>query len=230
MRDSTSRVGIVGPGLGILVLLIMGALLLMAAAPVPAHGQEPRLAGRIPDAARAQVDAILDAARASGLPAEPLVDRALEGSAKGASPGLIVAAVTRLRDELLVVRSTFGASASPAELAAGASALRAGARSRDLAELRKLRPGQPLTVAAAVLADLVAAGVPADTAVGAVLVMASDAGDADYVAFRRNVQRDIMLGASPAAALGVRLRSATNLADAPGNETTATGGRRKQKP
>jgi len=63
------------------------------------------------------------------------------------------------------------------------------------------------------MADLVAAGVPADTAVGAVLALAHDADDADYIAFRRNVQRDIVLGASPAAALAVRIRFATESGD-----------------
>jgi len=193
--------------------------LLLLAAPAVARGQEPRLVGRVPDAARAQVDAILDAARARGLPVEPLVDRALEGATKGAPPAAIVAAVTRLRDELVVVRGAFGETASTAELTAGTSALRAGASAEALARLRKQRPGQPLTVAAAVMADLVAAGVPADTAVGAVLALAHNADDADYIAFRRNVQRDIALGASPAAALAVRLRF-TEAADAPGTPTS----------
>jgi len=185
------------------------ALILLAAAPTIARAQEPRLVGRVPDAARARIDAILDAARVRGLPVEPLVDRALEGATKGALAAAIVAAVTRLRDELVVVRGAFGDAASTAELTAGTSALRAGATAEGLARLRKLRPGQPLTVAAAVMADLVAAGVPADTAVGAVLALAHDADDADYIAFRRNVQRDIVLGASPAAALAVRIRLAT---------------------
>lgn len=201
----------------------------LAAVAVPAHGQDARLASRLPDPARTQVEAILQSARGRGLPVEPLVDRALEGAAKGAPPALIVTAVTRLRDELLAASTAFGAAATPAELTAGASALRAGATPDDLAHLREARSGRPLTVAAAVLADLVAAGVPADTAVSAVLALAAAAGDAEYVAFRRNVQRDIELGASPAAALGVRLRNATDLATGP-NTGSGTEGRRKQKP
>ena len=205
-------------------------LLLLAAAPTAARGQEPRLIGRVPDAARVRIDSLLDAARVRGLPVEPLVDRALEGSAKGAPPAAIVAAVTRLRDELVVVRRAFGETTSAAELTAGTSALRAGATADALARLRKQRPGQPLTVAAAVMADLVAAGVPADTAVGAVLALAHDADDADYIAFRRNVQRDIVLGASPAAALAVRIRFATESADAPNSPTTGSSTSPKRKP
>jgi hypothetical protein len=141
-----------------------------------------------------------------------------------------VAAVARLRDELQVARSAFGETASGAELAAGASALRAGAGKDDLAELRVRRAGRPLTIAAAVLADLVASGVPRDTAVTAVLALASDAADADYVAFRRNVQRDIALGASPAVALGVRLRDVTDMATADPGLTGSSAGPRKRKP
>jgi hypothetical protein len=209
---------------------IVPALLLALAA--VAQGQEPRLVGRVPDPARMQVNAILAAAHTRGLPTEPLVDRALEGAAKGAPPAMIVAAVTRLRDELILVRSAFGETASTAELTAGASALRAGATTASLARLRAVRSGQPLTVAAAVMADLVAAGVPADTAVGAVLALASDADDADYLTFRRNVQRDIALGASPSAALAVRIRTAVNAADAasPGTGQTTPGVTRKRKP
>lgn len=211
-------------------LVVIPLFLLIAATP-PMLGQEPRLSGRVPEAVRARVDAMLDAARARGLPVEPLVDRALEGAAKGAPPAAIVAAVTRLRDELMVVRDAFGETATTAELTAGASALRAGAGADDLVRLRRLRPGRPLTVAAAVMADLVAAGVAADTAVGAVLALANNADDADYVAFRRNVQRDIELGASPAAALAVRIRSATDLSSVPGSEATpGTPARQKRKP
>jgi hypothetical protein len=210
---------------------VVVALGLVAGLPPTAGAQEPRLVGRLPEAARPQVDGILEGARAAGLPTDPLVLRALEGAAKGAPPQVIVAAVTRLREELRVARAALGDAASSAELTAGASALRAGAKEADLARLRRLRPGQPLTVAAAVLADLVATGVPVDTAVTAVLALARDAEDADYVAFRRNVQRDIALGASPSAALGVRLRAATELSDAgttPG--TGQTRGPRRQRP
>jgi hypothetical protein len=204
---------------------LVPVLLLVAAS--TARAQEPRLAGRVAEPARGQVDAILAAARARGLPVEPLVDRALEGAAKGAAPALIVSAVTRLRDELVVARTAFGEAATGAELTAGASALRAGATAGSLEQLKARRPGRP------VMADLVAAGVPADTAVGAVLALASDADDADYLTFRRNVQSDIAQGASPSAALAVRIRAAVNNADvtaSPGTGPTSQSAPRKRKP
>lgn len=205
-------------------------VLLYAVLPAATHAQEARLVGRLPDVQRAQVDAILSAAQAAGLPTEPLVDRALEGAAKRAPPDLIVTAVTRLRDELRLARDAFGATASSAEVTAGASALRAGATPDDLGRLRELRAGQPLTIAAGVLADLVAAGVPADTGIAAVLALAPATPDAEFVAFRRNVERDIALGASPAASIGVRLRAVAGMADAPALESGSGSTPRKRKP
>jgi hypothetical protein len=188
---------------------LMGIVLLGAAAVAAgsarAAAQEPRLAGRLPEPVRRQVDALLDSARTSGLPTEPLVDRALEGASKRADGERIVAAVRRLAGELVAARDALGLASSSAELTAAASALRAGARPEDLRRLRVLRARQPVTVAAAVLADLVAVGVPADTAASAVIALARSADDATYLAFRRNIERDVALGASPIAALGVRL-------------------------
>ncbi|HEX6307090.1 MAG TPA: hypothetical protein VFZ69_02815 [Longimicrobiales bacterium] len=209
---------------GLLALALCVGILTTSAS---AAAQEARLVGRLPDADRARIDDILIAARAAGLPTEPLVDRALEGAAKGAPANLIVTAVVRLRGELDQARIAFGDTASPAELTAGASALRAGATSADLARLRQLRPGLPLTVPAGVLADLAAAGVPMETGLSAVLALADEAADADYVAFRRNVERDIALGASPVAAVGVRLRAVADDLASSGDNRSAP---RKRKP
>jgi hypothetical protein len=192
---------------------MVGIAALFVALPDPVGAQEPRLQGRLQDAVRVEVDALLLQAREAGLPTEPLVDRALEGASKGASGERIVAAVRRLAGELETARDAMGQRARPEELAAGASALRAGAAPEDLSRLRGYRPDQSLTVAVAVLADLVAVGVPVDTAVAAVLVLAGAADDADYIAFRRSVERDVALGASPVAALGVRLDAATAVAE-----------------
>ena len=191
-------------------VLALAIAALFCAAPETAFAQEPRLEGRVPEPVRAEINAILNSARAQGLPTEPLVDRALEGASKGASGELIVAAVNRYAIELRSARDALGSESSDPEVVAGASALRAGAEPQDLENLRLLRADQPLTIAAAVLADLVAAGVPADTAAVAVIALAAAANDVEYIAFRRNVERDIALGASPVAALGVRFEAAAD--------------------
>jgi len=171
-----------------------------------AAAQDPRL-GRLEPGTRPLVAALVDSARGVGLPAEPLVQRALEGATKRAPGDRIVAAVRRLAVDLGRARDALGPAASPPELEAGAAALRAGAAPAVLTELRRTRR-QPLTVPLAVLADLVASGVPADSAATAVLALAPSARDADLVEFRRAVERDIALGAPPAAAASVRVNAA----------------------
>jgi hypothetical protein len=191
------------------------------------QAQEQRLEGRLADPARRTVNAILDSARTIGVPTEPLVDRALEGASKGASGDRIITAVERLFGDLRTAQTALGRASAPEEIAAGASALRAGAGVADLRGLRSARPDESVTVAAAVLADLVAVGVPVDTAVAAVLALSGIADDAEYIAFRRNVERDVALGASPVAALGVRLDATA--AEALGPQG-ANGDTRPRKP
>lgn len=210
-------------------LLTLGFVAGLFAVTDPVSAQEARLQDRVPEPVRGEIDSILDSTRALGIPTEPLVDRALEGASKGASGELILRAVQRLAGELLAAREALGSESTNPEIVAGASALRAGAEPEDLRSLRSLRADQPLTIAAAVLADLVAVGVPADTAAAAVKALAMGADDVEYIAFRRNVERDITQGASPVAALGLRLSAAADALEiaAPGSGPTT---RRPRKP
>ena len=192
---------------------------ILVAAPAAAQQVDPRL-GRLDAATRPTVAALLDSARTALLPTEPLVQRALEGATKHASGEVIVAAVRRLAADLGRARDALGSTASPAELTAGAAALRAGASPTILAELRHARR-EPLTVPLAVLADLVASGVPVDSAATAVLGLAARARDADLVEFRRAVERDIALGAPPAAATAAAAAAA---------DVFVNAGARQQRP
>lgn len=208
-------------------LLAAVTLAARAAAQVTGPQGDARLE-RLDAAARASVAALLDSARAAGLPAEPLVQRALEGTAKGAPADRIVAAVRRLATDFGRARDALGPNAVPAELEAGAAALRVGASPAVLAQLRRARR-QPLTVPLAVLADLVAGGVPVDSATAAVLVLASTVQDADLVEFRRAVERDIALGASPASAATGGAREALGAATDV-NSSARTGSGRPRRP
>jgi len=178
------------------VLALLATMLVAGRA--AAQQLDPRLE-RLDAATRPAVAALVDSARAASLPTEPLVQRALEGATKRASGEVIVAAVRRLAVDLGRAREALGSTASSAELSAGAAALRAGASQTTLAELRHARR-EPLIVPLAVLADLVASGVPVDSAAAAVLALSRQARDAELVEFRRAVERDIALGAPPAAA------------------------------
>lgn len=163
-----------------------------------AQGPDARLE-RLDSVSRPIVTALIDSARVAALPTEPLVQRALEGATKRATSDRIVAAVRRLALDLGHARDALGPTTSSPELTAAAAALRAGAPPATLSELRRVRQ-ESLTVPLAVLTDLVASGVPVDSAAAAVLTLAAKARDADLVEFRRAVERDIALGAPPASA------------------------------
>lgn len=180
--------------------MMLAALLLVVQ--VAGGAQDPRLE-RLDPETRALVVSVVDSARALGLPSEPLIQRALEGATKGAAGPRIAAAVRRLATDLGTARTALGAGTTTPELEAAVAALRAGASPEVLTRLRDARR-PPLTMAFAVLADLVASGVPADSASAVVLALAPSARDADLVEFRRAVERDISLGAPPGAAASVR--------------------------
>ncbi|HLB82873.1 MAG TPA: hypothetical protein VJJ54_07265 [Gemmatimonadales bacterium] len=170
----------------------------LVAAAAAAQQRDSRLE-RLDSTTRPVVAALVDSARAAALPTEPLVQRALEGATKRATGDRIIAAVRRLALDLDRARDALGSTASPPELTAAAAALRAGAPPAILTALRRVRR-ESLTVPLAVLTDLVATGVPVDSAAAAVLSLAAKARDTDLVEFRRTVERDIALGAPPASA------------------------------
>jgi hypothetical protein len=171
-----------------------------------ADGQDPRLA-RLDRRVQTEVGALIDSARTLGIPTEPVVDKALEGAAKRAPNERIVVVVRSRFRELVAARGALGSGAMDTELIAAADALHAGASTQVITALRGRRPGIPLTIPLAVLADLIARGVPADTASEAVLALAATpATDAQFAALRDDIERDIAKGAPPAIAASVRTR------------------------
>jgi hypothetical protein len=186
-----------------LLVAVLGALPALAGA--QGTSNDPRLAARLDPVAREAVDRIVDSARGTGLPAEPLVQRALQGAARGADGERIAAAVRRLAGELATARTALGPASTPAEVEAGAEAVHAGIEPAHMERLRAAAGDAPLTVALATMADLVAQGVPAPAASQAVIALAARGGrDADVLTLRRDVGRDIAVGTPPAAAAAVR--------------------------
>lgn len=173
-----------------------------------ARAQDPRLVPLLDDSTRARVEAVVDSARRAQLPVEPLIDKALEGARKRAPAPRIVAAVTALSDRLRVARAALGGNAE-SDLIAGAVALQASVGPHALADLREARPGRPLAVPLVVLSDLVTRGVPADTAIALVLLVArAELSDDAFLDLQRSVQNDVRAGANPATAAAVRARGA----------------------
>lgn len=186
--------------------LLVTALML---APVALPAQDARLDARLDAHTRDAVVSLIDSARAEGVPSEPLVQKALEGASKHADGPRILTAVRMLARELGDARAALGPSSTEAEVSAGASALHAGIAPSALARMRASRAHGSLTVALAVLTDLIARGVPGDTATTVISALTgAGAPDADLLRFQQGVERDIAQGATPSAALGVRAQGA----------------------
>ena len=196
---------------------VLPALLALLA---PVSGlADPRLSARLDPGTASEVERLVETARSDGLPTEPLVSKALEGEAKGASSERIVAAVRAQLTALSEARGALGRSSSEAEMAAGAGALLAGVPRDSLARLRQTRPGKSLVVPLVVLADLVARKVPGDAAATAVLAVArAGAGDTELLRMRERVERDIAAGMMPTSAALMRARKWAPGLRAPGGD------------
>jgi hypothetical protein len=186
------------------------ALLFSATAAAAQRSQLSQLNTALDSATRVAVLAVVDSARVAQLPADALVNKALEGAGKHADGPRIVAAVRALAGELRESRDALGRASRAEEITAGAHALHAGCRKADLRRLRQAAVGRELTTPLMVLTDLVARGVPPSVA-SADVVMLERAGlrDADFTAYQRNVRQDIDAGAAPASAATTRARGAT---------------------
>jgi hypothetical protein len=170
--------------------LVLSAALL-ALSPSFLSAQDHRLSERLDPATASRVQQLVDSARTIGLPSEPLVQKALEGSTMGASGDRIRAAVEALLRQLGRAREALGTGASEAELTAGAGALRAGVSPASLAELHRLRYRQSLVVPISVLADIVAEGVSPTQATKEVFELAREGQpDEKFVALRKRVQSE----------------------------------------
>ena len=175
-----------------------------------AVAQEARLKSALDAETFAKVSKMTDSARAESLPVDPLVGVALEGAQRRAPGVRIAGAVHDYLVALRGARAALGEDAAPAEIVSGAGVLLSGVSPDALRRIRAAGTRRPLTVPLVVLADLIARGVPRDTAARAIEAAArANARDDDYSALRRYVEQDILAGASPAAAAMLRVRSIT---------------------
>lgn len=187
--------------------LVVAAL--VSASVVSAGAQDPRTGPKLDNPTKVAVLAIIDTARAQGIPVEPLMEKMYEGLGKGADGPKILAAVRNLALEMSIAHSALGAVASTDEIKAAASAMHAGVPAVELGKLKKqsgLR--RSLTLPFTVLADIVSRGVPVRTAANAIRsLVGAGAKDKDINDFQRNVKEDIQQGAPPAAAAETRAKA-----------------------
>jgi len=189
----------------IVLVTLAGASFLSAGA------QDPRLGPKLDAPTVAALRALIDSAKAQGIPTEPLMDKVYEGQGKGADGPRIVAAVRTLAVELASAHRALGTVASADEIKAAASAVHAGVPAVELGKMKKqsgLR--RSLTLPFTVMVDLVSRGVPVSTAANAIRsLVGAGAKDKEINDFQRNVKEDIQQGAPPAAAAETRAKTST---------------------
>ena len=181
-----------------------------------AAAQDGPLAARLDKPTFAAVSAIVDSARAAKIPTAPLVDKALEGAAKGSDGQNIVAGVHQLFVRMGSAKRGLAPNPTADEIKSAAGAIEAGVSVRDLARLRSASGTRPVTMPLTVLADLIGRNVAIPTATDVVVQLArSGVKDEQFSLFQRNVRADIDRGADPTAAATTRARGLVMRGNAP---------------
>jgi len=142
----------------------------IAAGGPPLHGLvaqdvAARLDGRVPPNVARAVQGIAQDAQARGLPIEPLIQKAIEGGAKGVPADRVIAAVQVLAARLDQARSALRDAGiqqpTPEALESGAYGLSAGLSAGQVRDLGRVsRPPYDPALTLRVAATLAALGVP----------------------------------------------------------------------
>ncbi|HEX6937879.1 MAG TPA: hypothetical protein VF158_00600 [Longimicrobiales bacterium] len=180
----------------------------------------------LPAAAARELERAVADARRRGLPTAPLVDKALEGVAKGVPADRILAVVHQLAEDLERARDLIAGdgAVTPADVTAVADALRRGVPEAAIRSLRAAgAAGEPIALAAHTLADLLDRGVPVDVALDILGAWRSHGARADELReLPAAVERLIREGALPAQA-GAAVASAVRAGQAPGSAAGPPG-------
>jgi hypothetical protein len=197
------------------------ALVLSAALPggIAAQDVAARLDDRVSPEVRRAVGDIATAAAARGLPTEPLVQKAIEGGAKGIPAARVIAAVralaARLDEAAGALRAGGLGTPEPDAVEGGAYALNAGLSAQQVSDLARVsRPPYDPALSLRVAATLSALGVPPKQTLALIEGMiAAGRPSTDLLDLPSEVQAGVAQGATPAqAANGL----AKGVAQAPG--------------
>jgi hypothetical protein len=185
------------------------ALVVTPAVLAAQQGITERLAGRVPAEIETLVRELGAAAAARGLPVDPLIQKAIEGSAKRIAAERVALAVRNVAAQLDTAAAMLGSSDTVA-IAAGAFALNAGLRGREVAELaRSAAPGGNVAVALRVAGTLAALGVPpAQTVTLVEASLRSGRPPAELLTLPGQVQSEVARGMTPAQAASELARAA----------------------
>ena len=146
-----------------------------------------------------QIRRVVERAAELGLPPEPILDKALEGAAKGIAPGRVLQALEGQAGRLEQAGALLGPGAGRAELVAAADALRRGVPEESVRRIGA-GPGDPANALVA-LGDLMDLGVPVGRAHDVVeAALARGARGQDLLTLRPAVHHLILQGVIPAEA------------------------------
>ena len=197
--------------IGIAVTLVLGTTL---GGGLGAQDVQARLDRRVPPEVQRAVRGIAADAAAHGLPVDPLVQKAIEGGAKGVPGDRVIAAVRALAGRLAEAKeavSEAGVAAPSGDVVeGGADALNAGISKGQVGELvRVSQPPQDPALTLRVAATLAALGVPATQALQLVQGMISAGrSPSDLLSLPGQVQAGVARGATPAQAAAGLARAA----------------------
>jgi hypothetical protein len=172
-----------------------------------------RLSGRVSPTVAAAVEQVSAAASARGLPADVLIQKAIEGGAKGVADDRVIAAVNLVVSQLDTAAAALregGAASDTLTVAAGAFAVSAGLSGNDITALARVgAPPAALTVGLRVAGTLAALGVPPAENIGLVSVtLRSGKQTTDLLQLPGAVESDVAKGMTPAAAAAGLSRAA----------------------
>lgn len=172
-----------------------------------------RLAGRVPPEIASLVGELGTAAAARGLPVNPLIQKAIEGSAKGVPSDRVAAALRLITAHLDTAAAALRYGGLPADtlaIAAGEFAISAGLSGSDITALARTGANAAaLTVGLRVAGTLAALGVPPAEDIGLVSVKLR-AGDSasSLLLLPAEVQAEMAKGATAAQAAAGLARAA----------------------
>src|SRR5437016_894343 len=180
-----------------------------------------RLAGRVPPQIASLVEDLGTAAAAHGLPIDPLIEKAIEGSAKGVAPDRVASALRLVAMQLDTAAAALrdgGLVSDTLAIAAGEFAITAGLSGSDITALARTGANAAaLTVGLRVAGTLAALGVPPAEDIGLVSVgLRSGEPVSALLSLPANVQSAMARGATPAqAAAGLARAAAAQAAHGP---------------
>lgn len=191
-----------------------------AAAGFTLAATDDRIERHVDARVRASVGAVADSLTREGVPTEPLIDYALEGTRKGGNPQVILAGVRKWARELRRSRQLLGPNANDHEVSAGAQAIRAGVDERHLTRIRESRKEQRFASALSTIAYIIPLGVPADTAATVLINVAlASASDDEIKTLRDGIERDISGGTPPGMSAVARASGLLDAINAGGGRT-----------